>query len=196
MGSPPLKQYKGTSEAYDGHKMNVFGKLHVDCIKLRNTPGQKMEFLVIDSPKHFGLLGRDNIDNSEVATTCHSLENGAFPLRVIKNFKASIKLKPGAKDQFCAARPVPLPLQEPVKKELKRLETLGIITPCSTGSANASPVVWAKKKNDGLRLCADFKVHVNAKIESETFPLPHQETLFSKLDGAQYFAKLDLKDAY
>ena len=113
-----------------------------------------------------------------------------------KNFKASIKLKPGAKDVFCAARPVPLALADQVRAELSRLETLGVISPCNTGVANASPVVWVKKKNGGLRMCANFKVHVNNKIESEAYPLPHQDTVFCKMDGAKYFAKIDLSSAY
>jgi hypothetical protein len=193
LGSPKLKKYFGGSEAYDGHKMKVIGELE-ECYE-RDGIFKVARFLVIDSCKNFGLLGRDLIEE------CHHVEQTSDVLdsdylKVIKNFKASIKLKPNAKDMFCVARPVPLPLVDQVDAELKRLEALGVISPCDTGVANSSPVVWVKKKNGGLRMCADFKVHVNDKIESETYPLPHQETIFSKLDGARYFAKIDLSNAY
>ena len=43
--------------------------------------------------------------------------------------KASMRLKSDAVDRFCAARPVPLPLQqENVSEELQRLKEMGTIT--------------------------------------------------------------------
>ena len=62
--------------------------------------------------------------------------------------------------------------------------------------SNSSPVVWIKKKNGTFRMCADYKVHLNEKIENETYPLPNIETVFWSLEKARYFAKIDLSDAY
>ena len=109
-----------------------------------------------------------------------------------------MKLKPGATDKFCAARPVPLPLVEKVEAELLKLQTMGVITRCPPGGvANASPVVWIKKKDGkSLRMCVDYKVHVNDKIEWKSHPLPNMETVFSNLNNARAFAKIDLSNAY
>ena len=62
--------------------------------------------------------------------------------------------------------------------------------------SNSSPVVWVKKPNGELRLCVDFKVHVNKKIKTESYPIPNIETIFSKLKNANKFAKIDLTSAY
>ena len=45
-------------------------------------------------------------------------------------------------------------------------------------------------------MCADYKVHVNDKINTEAYPLPCIETIFSEVSGAKYFAKIDLSNAY
>ena len=59
-----------------------------------------------------------------------------------------------------------------------------------------SPVVWVRKKNKKLRMCPDYKVHLNRKIYTEDYPLPKPEYIFAKLAGANYFSSIDLKDAY
>lgn len=110
---------------------------------------------------------------------------------------ASIKVIPNAKPVFCPARPVPIAFHDDVTKELRRLEQMGVIERCgSEGVSNASPVVWVKKKDGGLRMCADYKVHVNQKILTDSYPLPRIEEVFNGLDKAKYFAKIDLKAAY
>ena len=64
LGSPKLKKYFGGSEAYDGHRMRVIGELE-ESFEWNNVL-RVMCFLVIDSCKSFGLLGRDIIEKSQV----------------------------------------------------------------------------------------------------------------------------------
>ena len=64
------------------------------------------------------------------------------------------------------------------------------------GSKWASPMVIVRKPNGNLRVCADYKVGVNPKICSDSYPMPSVETAFSALAGMQYFAKIDLASAY
>jgi hypothetical protein len=45
-------------------------------------------------------------------------------------------------------------------------------------------------------MCADYKVHVNAKIKSESYPIPNIEHIFARLKNAKKFAKIDLRSAY
>ena len=45
-------------------------------------------------------------------------------------------------------------------------------------------------------MCADYKVHVNDKFSTEAYPHPCIETIFSKVSGAKFFAKIDLSNAY
>ena len=85
----------------------------------------------------------------------------------------------GAKSKFCQARPVPIALEETVAAELSRLERMGVISPVHDGGVdNTSPVVWIKKPNGQLRMCVDFKMHVNAEIKNDAYPTPPIETIF------------------
>ena len=70
--------------------------------------------------------------------------------------------------KFFKARPVPVHMKSKVIEELDSLERQGIITPikCAT---HASPVVWVKKADGKLRLCADFKATLNACIKSDAY---------------------------
>ena len=53
------------------------------------------------------------------------------------------------------------------------------------------------RKQDGdLRICADYKIGVNQKICSDSYPIPNIENVFYKMARMKYFAKIDLKGAY
>ena len=107
-----------------------------------------------------------------------------------------MELLEGAKDVFCRARPVPLALQDKVNAKLDRLEKRGVISKISGGASNASPVVWVRKRNGSLRMCVNFKAHINSKIKTVDFQTPPIETIFSKLKNVRKFAKLELTEAY
>ena len=109
---------------------------------------------------------------------------------------ASIKLKQGAKPIFCAARKVSLPLDWNVDPTIDELLSLGLLAPVEAGGVeNCSPVVWFKR-SEKLGLCADYKLHVINKNNTEAYPLPCFQTFFSKTTGPKHFAKIDLLYAY
>jgi len=176
-------------ETYDGHKLNCIGTTEITITHKENTKCVKLR--IVKSDKDYGLLGRDVINANEYVLSVDKT------LSTIKGFEASIRLKPGSKNTFCKARRIPLALEKEVNMELDRLEARGIIEACNSfGIENASPVVWVRKKNGTLRMCPDYKVHLNQKIYTEDYPLPTPNSIFSKLAGAKYFSSIDLKDAY
>ena len=97
---------------------------------------------------------------------------------------------------FCSARPVPLALEDQVNAELDRQERMGVIKKCVECVVDDSPVVWIKKPSGALRMCVDFKVHINKKIKFDSYPIPNPETMFAKLKNARLIAKVDLTQAY
>ena len=60
----------------------------------------------------------------------------------------------------------------------------------------AAPIVVVKKKDGGIRICADFKTTVNPHLRMKTFPLPTPDEVFSTLAHGESFSKLDLARAY
>ena len=59
----------------------------------------------------------------------------------------------------------------------------------------AAPIVVVKKKDGGIRICADFKTTVNPHLRMKTFPLPTPDEVFSTLAHGESFSKLDLARA-
>ena len=113
----------------------------------------------------------------------------------IRNFKADIRVKDGAKPLFHKARPVPYSLRDQVSAELDKLESKGVISKIDN-SDWAAPLVVVRKSDQSLRLCGDYKVTVNQVVQSDIYPLPNAEDLFASLSGGEVFTKLDLSAAY
>jgi len=62
-------------------------------------------------------------------------------------------------------------------------------------SGRASPIMFVKKKDGKLRLCADYG-GLNEVTKKDQHPLPLISEALDRLGGAKYFTKLDIKDAY
>jgi hypothetical protein len=191
LGSPNLQTTNLKPVNYDGSNVATLGELST---KLSSTDSSvDAKFLVVESDRPYGLLGRNVIDcdRSKIATFSVS----EF-LPVIKGFTASISLKDSAKPlKFCKARVVPIHLKDTLDKELQLLEDQGIITPIQC-AMQASPVVWVKKPNGRYRMCVDFKSTLNSNIQADSYPMPTAEEVFCKVGKACKFAKIDLKSAY
>ena len=54
---------------------------------------------------------------------------------------------------------------------------------------NASPVVWQRKKDKSIQICADLKIYINDKIMTDNYPLPDMETFFHELEGSNFYVK-------
>ncbi|XP_053698478.1 uncharacterized protein K02A2.6-like [Sabethes cyaneus] len=114
--------------------------------------------------------------------------------------EAKLYLMPDVQPVFRAKRPVPFAALQPIEAELKRLETLGIISPVEF-SDWAAPIVAVKKKSNNnepckVRVCADYSTGLNKVIQPNHHPLPLPEEIFAKLSGSKIFSHIDLSDAY
>ena len=52
-----------------------------------------------------------------------------------------------------------------------------------------------KKKDGTMRMCVDYRALNNITIKN-SYPLPRVDELFDRLQGAQYFSKIDLRSGY
>lgn len=195
LNAPELLASNTIFRAYDGHKIEPIGEFH--CTLQSNNIMTEADITVVPGWKDYGLLGRDNISKFYPMLLNKSINavESVSQLKAMKVSPVKVVVKDFSLLRFCSARPVPLPLHKSVVNALKDLEKRGIITPVSS-SPYASPVVWVKKRDGTLRMCADFKVHVNKAISSDSYPIPTNEVVFSGLKGSTYFAKIDLKEAY
>ena len=116
-------------------------------------------------------------------------------LGLLKGIKATVELEPGAQLKFCTSRPVPFALREQVEQSIHQQVEDGELEPIE-GSDWAAPIVIVRRKDGGVRICADFKMTINPHMCSKTFPLPTPDEVFSTLARGESFSTLDLARAY
>ena len=80
-----------------------------------------------------------------------------------------------------------------MKKYLEENLSKGFIRPSS--SSCASPVLFAKKPDGGLRFCVDYR-GLNAITKKNRYPLPLINETLHQVQGAKIFTRLDLRSAF
>jgi hypothetical protein len=80
-----------------------------------------------------------------------------------------------------------------LKKQLEELEAAGFIQPSK--SPFGAPILFVKKKDGTMRMCVDYRALNNVTIKN-AYPLPRIDELFDRLQGAQFFSKIDLRSGY
>ena len=106
----------------------------------------------------------------------------------------SIKLRENATPVLYNARPIPFAIRKKVKDELDRLVKMDVL--CKIPYSDwAAPIVVVNKPNGKVRICGDFKA-LNRCIQVDQHPIPTLDILMEKLQGGQFFSKIDLADAY
>jgi len=58
-----------------------------------------------------------------------------------------------------------------------------------------APILFVPKKDGTLRLCVDYR-GLNVVTVKNRYPLPLINEIMDRVQGAQFFSKIDLKDAY
>ena len=82
---------------------------------------------------------------------------------------------------------------EELRKTLDELLEKGLIR--ESTSPWGAPVLFAPKKDGGLRLCIDYR-GLNKQIIKNAYPLPRVDDLLDQVRGATIFSKLDLRSGY
>ena len=88
---------------------------------------------------------------------------------------------------------IPKPLYKDVKNHIQVLLDKKWIQ--KSKSSWSSPIVVAKKKDGGMRLCCDFRL-LNKKTIPDKHPLPRIQESLDSLQGSKFFSVLDLSRAY
>ena len=92
-----------------------------------------------------------------------------------------------------AYRKIPGTLYNEVKSHVSDLLANGWIR--QSYSPYSSPMVCARKKNGGLRLCIDFR-KLNARTIPDMQPIPRVQDILDRLHGQEWFSTVDMSQAY
>ncbi|XP_065067526.1 uncharacterized protein K02A2.6-like [Rhopilema esculentum] len=111
------------------------------------------------------------------------------PVKLSINDKHQPKAQP--------VRRIPYHMRKKVEAALQDLEEEGIIEriPEHEGTPWVSPIVAVPKKDGKVRICVDMRL-ANEAIERVRHPIPTVDDVRFELNGAKFFTKLDLQQAY
>ena len=101
-----------------------------------------------------------------------------------------IKLHPGTSPISMTPHRMALFELQELKVQLQELLDKGFIRPST--SPWGAPVLFAKKKNNTLRLCIDYR-QLNRVTIKNRYLLPNIDDLFDQLKGERVYSKIDLR---
>lgn len=110
-----------------------------------------------------------------------------------RDVEHEINEEPGHAHPYKGVYRLSPPMLDELRTQLDALLKGGLIRPSM--SPYGAPVLFAKKKDGGWRMCIDYRA-LNKITIKDRFPLPRAEDLFDQLDGAKYFTKIDLRWGY
>ena len=115
----------------------------------------------------------------------------------LKGYSVKLNIDENAIPQAQPQRRVPFHIRKKVKAAVKELEREGIIeaVPEDSPAQWVSPIVAVPKKDDSVRLCVDMRMP-NKAIKRVRYPIPTVNEISIELNGAKFFSKLDLTQAY
>lgn len=110
-----------------------------------------------------------------------------------RNIGHTIDLEPSAKPVFSRMYRLSPQEQDEVQRQVEDLISKGLIQP--SASPWGAPVLFAAKKDGGLRMCIDYR-QLNKVTIKNRYPIPNPEDLFDALAGATIFSSIDLQSGY
>ena len=126
--------------------------------------------------------------------------------RLVNEFSDQLSPLPGLTDletheiELTSTKPVryrcyhtPYALRKVIDDEIEKMIQLDVIEPSK--SSYAAPVVLVKKVDETFRFCCDYR-GLNAVTQFHAEPVPDQNHLFMKLQGAKYLSRIDLCKAF
>ena len=116
-----------------------------------------------------------------------------FDIGAAADVRHGIQLVEGAQPVRQRPRRVPLQLKRAVEQKLQQMERHGVIEQSS--SPWASNLIIAKKKNNDIRICVDWR-SLNSLTVKDAHPLPHLQQALDCLAGCSWFSTIDMRQGF
>lgn len=150
-----------------------------DCLKLGLVQLSKEVYHVTTEPEVFDKY-RHIFDESKI---------GNLPVKYKLDVDESVPpvVRP--------PRRIPIAIKNEVKKELNRMEDLGVIEKAVAATEWVSGMVAAKKKSGEVRICIDPR-DLNTALRRPHHPMTTIEEVVQGISGATIFSTLDAKSGF
>jgi hypothetical protein len=121
------------------------------------------------------------------------LAQNAEKLALYCDIDLAIELQPGKEPPYGPIYLLSPRELETLKEWLEENLKKGFIR--ESKSPAGAPILFTPKKDSGLQMCVDYR-GLNAITIKNRYPLPLITEIMDRVTGANYFSKIDLKDAY
>lgn len=174
-------------------------------VKLKVNEREAMETIYLVENLVTPLLGKPALAKLKLIEFTDSITStdswrDKFPqlFKGLGTMKSSVKIK--LKDDhkpFAQAVPrkVAAARREPLRRELLRMEEMGVIEKIESPTEWCAPCIVVPKRNNSIRVCIDF-TKLNKAITREYHPLPTTDETLSQMGAARHFSKLDANSGY
>ena len=187
-GRPKFKRSYLELRQFDGSCITTLGQFKTTFADKENI--EIIPIIVVDCFKNPGLIGTDilKIDTTKLIDNWQSEEQ---KVGVLKGFEATIRLKGNISPSYSESRRIPIQFLLLVNGKLKQMVKQGSLEHVPKGGSNWTSLIVISRKADGdLRICGVYKIKVNHKMCSDSFPISNVETILHNLTGKKYFTKL------
>ncbi len=196
---PPDRSLKGPSNGTLSVQGHFIGKFSL------NGKRVDQEVYVVEK-LHKNLLGQPAIEGlGLIARVGNVKEKNKYPIAEHPHLfeglgklkgEYTIQLDEGAKPfALYTPRRVAIPLFQPVKEELERMEKLGVIEKVTEPTCWCAGMVVVPKANGKVRICVDL-TRLNESVKRERHPLPAVEQVLAQLAEGKVFSTLDANSGF
>lgn len=207
-----LKQTDQKLSAYNGNPLRSLGCFELNCTYKGQSRSLTFHVVETTSPPILGMRACLDFGLIKLVYSCNldTTQDKSEPLvasQVMVEFsevfegiglfqgECSIHTDPAVHPTVHPPRRVPLALQDKLKNELERMESLNIIQKVTEPTQWVSSLVVVEKPNGKLRVCLDPK-DLNRAILRPHYPMKTLEDVLPQLSKARFFTKLDARSGY
>ncbi|XP_065058441.1 uncharacterized protein LOC135686185 [Rhopilema esculentum] len=138
-----------------------------------------------------------NLQDDSLAKILQQYSSVFQGLGKLKNHQVKLNIDSSVPPVAQPQRRIPFHIRKKVKVAIKELESQGIIekVPDSQPTPWVSAIVAVPKKDGNVRICVDMRA-ANTAIKRVRHLIPTVADISLELNGARFFSKLDLSQAY
>ena len=196
--SPEIEPATISLVAYNQTPIETYGMCKCP-VKLKGET-YEVSLLIAD---HDNIVGLETSEQMKMVKRLDSIidnpiqdsHKGVFGSMGCLEMEAHLYVKEDAIPVIQPPRKIPYMLQTKLKDELERMEVLGVINKVNEPTDWVSSLAIIEKPDGNLRVCLDPKP-LNKAIKRQHYPLPTTEDIFSRMEGATIFSKLDASAGY
>lgn len=196
-----------TIKAYGGEKFQTLGTTTLTC-RLNNMKYDIVFHVIPQSRPGTTLLGLNDClqlglvqlskevyqvttESTEFDKFKHLFDDSIGKLPVEYKMDIDQNITPVVKPP----RKVPIALKDDIRKELQRMEHMGVIEAVHEATEWVSSMVAVKKKNGDVRICIDPR-DLNKALRRPHHPMKTIEEVISDIPGATMFSTIDAKSGF